>query len=215
MRRDTTPSRSGCDRRLQTRRRTAGRRTAGCRAPTRPAAPRNEKTIVLSGDRLIGLANRAPRSERDEDVESEHRRRQHERQRHERVNRPSAATLRERQPAGQRQADDKKNQRRRGREAEAEGDGRPVHCPMLLRLEQELEAELHDARIERGGDRAEVRGARTAFGAPRFTRVEQVEDLGPDLDRRCRDSWAPAASARGRRRDTTGRAPDCATPCRS
>ena len=43
-------------------------------------------------------------------------------------------------------------------------------------------------------------------------RVQQVEDLGAELDRAGRRAAAPAASARGRRRDTTARAPDCATP---
>jgi molybdate transport system substrate-binding protein len=81
----------------------------------------------VAGDRFVPAADRAARPQGHEDVEAKHGRRQHERQRDQGIDDPTAAPIREREPSGERKSNHEQNQGGGGRQAETEGDGRPVH----------------------------------------------------------------------------------------
>src|SRR5437763_4642109 len=57
-------------------------------------------------------------------------------------------------------------------------------------LEHELHRELHDARVARGSNRAEVRRAEHGGRRSERRRVQEVEDFGAQLDRRAADGDA-------------------------
>ena len=109
---------------------------------------------------------RAARSQRDEDVESEHGRRQHQRQRDERVDGPSAPPVREREPARQRQSDREQDQRGGGRQAEAEDDGRPIHRGLRRPISPRVATTRGSSAVVIVPNAA--RSLATPFGAPRF-----------------------------------------------
>ena len=139
-RRAETPG--GLDQRAIDRRKRGGERLDGERQAVqdrRDQESLERKDDRAAGQRLVGAADGASRSQRHEDVVSEDGRRQHERQRDERVDGPSAPPVRQREPARERQSDRQQDDRRRRREPEAEGDGRPVHRGFrTTRLQREL-----------------------------------------------------------------------------
>src|SRR5262245_9264920 len=81
----------------------------------------------MTGPCHPGAANRAPRSDREEDVQPQHGRREHERESDEPLHQELAAPFGEGEPVSDRHTDHQQNERDDRREPDAQRDRSPVH----------------------------------------------------------------------------------------